>query len=142
MQQTQQLLAPVETADLWAARELLCHEFCGSPPAKQQLLWPTTSPAPCLSPRGRHAPSPRSLPQSAAEKMHWKPASWSGRAAARGDSKKPSTATSGGDPTEAIGGGGLASTSIVRLQVAHRGGDLAAAGAVGAMGGRFVATGA
>ena len=27
MQQTQQLLAPMETADLWAARELLCHEM-------------------------------------------------------------------------------------------------------------------
>src|SRR6185503_11221017 len=90
MQQTQQLLAPMETADLWAARELLCHELCGSPPAKQQLLWPTTRSAPCLSPRGRHAPSPRSLPQSAAEEMQWKPAGLSRRVAARGDSKKPS----------------------------------------------------
>jgi len=56
------------------------------------------------------------LPQSAAEEMQWKPARLSGRAAARGDSKKPSMVASGG--------------------------DLAAAGAMGAMGGRFVATGA
>jgi len=51
-------------------------------------------------------------------------------------------AASGGDPAAAIGGGSLASTCIARLQAADRGGDLAAAGAMGAMGGRFVATGA
>ena len=137
MQQTRQLLAPMETADLWAARELLCHELCGSPLANQQLFWPTTSPAPCLSPRGRHAPSPRSLPQSVTEEMQWKPARRSRRVEAHGDLKKPSMAASGGDPAAAIGGGGLASTCIARLQAADRGGDLAA---VGAMGGRLVAT--
>ena len=62
--------------------------------------------------------------------------------AAHGDSKKPSMAASGGDPAAAISGSGLASTCIARLQAADRGGDLAAAGAMGAMGGRFVATGA
>jgi len=62
-----------------------------------------------------------------------------GRAAAHGDSKKPSMAASGGGPAAAIGGGGLASTCIARLQAADCRGDLAAAGA---MGGRFVATGA
>ena len=142
MEQTRQLLAPMEIADLWGARELLCHELCGGPLAKQQLFWPTTSLAPCLSPRVRHTPSPRSLPQSVAEEMQWKPARPSRRAAARGDSKKPSMAASGGDPAAAIGGGGLASTCIARLQAADHEGDLAAAGAMGAMGGRFVATGA
>jgi len=57
--------------------------------------------------------------------------------AASGGSKKLSTAASEGDPAAAIGGGGLASTCIARLQAADRGGDLAAAGA---MGGRLVAT--
>ena len=56
---------------------------------------------------------------------------------AHGDLKKPSMAASGGDPAAAIGDGGLASTSLVRLQAADRGDDLAAAGA---MGGRLVAT--
>ena len=69
--------------------------------------------------------------------MQWKPARLSGRAAARGDSKKPSMVASGGDPAAVIGDGDLASTSLVRLQAADRGGDLAA---VGAMGGRLVAT--
>ena len=106
-------------------------------------MWQPTGQSAALL--AHHKPSSVSLPTGKARSVTPFIAAICGRGDAvetckteqKGDSKKPSMAASGGDPAAAIGGGGLASTYIARLQAADRGGDLAAAGA---MGGRLVAT--